>query len=122
MDEIPEDQRKEYVRQFLKELKWLIDESGLIVADRVKNRDALLELGLTARQREEIVLSLSVQDYCSGPTADEYEPGQYYVFGNKADGVEIYIKLKISESSGAEYAVCLSFHKAERPLIYPFNK
>ena len=52
---------------------------------------------------------------------DEFKPGYYWVFGKQIDGVEVYIKLKIAGLAGAERAVCLSFHKAERPLSYPFT-
>ncbi len=92
------------------------------MADRVKNRDSLFDLGLTGKQREEIVLELSVLDYSSGPIEDEYKPGLYWVFGKQVEGVEIYIKLKITEHHGKEYASCFSFHKSERPLSYPFKR
>jgi len=120
MDEIPEDELRIYVRQFLDEFKALILENGLIVKERQKNKDALLELGLTGKQREGFVLSLSVLDYSSGPVKDEYRHGDYWVFGTQIDGVEVYIKLEIVGQSGTEHAVCLSFHKADRPLSYPF--
>ena len=121
MDENLEDELRKFVRQFLDEFKALIYENGLLVIGRQINRDHLLESGLTAKQREEIVLSLSVLDFSSGPTKDEYKPGYYWVFGKQIDGVEVYIKLKIAGLAGAERAVCLSFHKAERPLSYPFT-
>ena len=121
MDEIPESELRKYVLQFLKEFKDLIFEHGLFVTNRLVNRDALLNLGLTDRQRDEIILSLSVTDYSAGPTSDEYEPGDYWIFGKKIDGVEVYIKLRITEKSGYERAKCLSFHKAELPLSYPFE-
>ena len=122
MLEKPDDELNKFVRQFLTELKALIYEKGLIVKDHVKNRDSLLELGLTGKQREEIVLSLSVSDYNSGPIKDEYKPGYYWVFGKQIDRFEVYIKLKIAEQPGAEHAICLSFHKAEWTLNYPFDK
>jgi hypothetical protein len=120
MDEIPKDELFRFIHQFLNEFKALIYEKGLHVKDRQINQRHLLELGLTARQREEIVLSLSVLDYNSGPIKDEYNPGDYWVFGKKIDDVEIYIKLKIAGSPGMEQAVCFSFHKAEYPMNYPY--
>ena len=79
-------------------------------------------MGLTASQREEIVLSLSVMDYSAGPIKDEYKTGDYWVFGKQIEGDEIYIKLKIANHHGTEYAVCYSFHKSEYPMSYPFTK
>jgi hypothetical protein len=105
----------------LKEFKDLIFEHGLLVTNRLVNRDALLDLGLTGRQRDEIILELSVSDYSSGPIRDEYKPGHYWVFGKRIDGVEVYIKLRIAGQPGKEQAVCISFHKAERQLNYPFE-
>jgi len=122
MDEISKEEQSKYVRQFLKEFKALIDQKGLIVKDRVINKDSLLVLGLTGKQRDEIVLSLSVTDYSSGPIEDQYKPGSYYwVFGKQVEGVEIYIKLKISGRPEAEYASCFSFHKSKEPLKHPLK-
>jgi len=120
MDEIPIDELRKFVRQFLIDLKNLIYDKGLIVQNREVNKQNLLELGLTGKQREEIVISLSVADYCSGPTKDMYQPGDYWIFGKIIDGDEIYIKLKIVGQQGEEFAVCFSFHKSEHSLKYPF--
>ncbi|NPV57606.1 MAG: toxin [Anaerolineae bacterium] len=120
MAEIPEDDLYKLAHQFLVDFKALIYEQGLLVKDRQLNKQHLLELGLTATQREEIVLSLSVLDYNSGPIKDEYKTGDYWVFGKHIDGTEVYIKLKIAEHHGTEQAVCFSFHKSEHPLRYPF--
>ena len=122
MDDLSEEELRRYVPEFLAEIKNLILQEGLYVAEHQKNKATLLELGLTGKQREEIVLSLSVEDYCSGPTRDEYKPGNYWVFGKHIDGVEVYIKLKIAGQAGNEHAVCFSFHKSEHPLRYPLTK
>ena len=121
MEEIAEDELRRYVRQFLIEFKALIDQHGLYVTNRLVNRDALLDLGLTGTQREEIVLSLSVEDYCEGPILDEFRPGNLWVFGKQIGTEEIYIKLKIAGSIDNEHATCISFHKAKHPLTYPFK-
>ena len=122
MSEIPEEELHKFVSQFLKDFKDLTYEKGLLVTVRVKNTRALLDLGLTGKQREEILLGLEVSDYCSGPTKDIYRPGDYWEFGKQIDGIEIYIKLKIAAQHRDEHALCLSFHKAEYPLKYHFNK
>ena len=122
MDDIPEDELRRYVHDFLKDFKELVDSGRFFVKERAKNRDSLLELGLTDRQRKEIILSLSVSDFSSGPHQDKYKPGIYWEFGKLIDAVEIYVKLKIAGQPGAENAICFSFHKAERPLRYPFEE
>ena len=122
MDENEYEELYRQVSQFLLEIKNLIYQEGLKIKDRVNSRDTLLELGLTPKQREEEVLNLSVLNYCSGPRDDIYTPGIYWVFGKQINNIEVYIKLKIAGQPGKERALCLSFHKAERQLIYPFSK
>jgi hypothetical protein len=109
MDETHEDALRRFVRQFLQEFKSLIFENGLFVKDRQINRQHLLELDLTAKQREEIVLSLSILDDSSGPIKDEHGTGNYWVFGRQIDAVEVYIKLKIAGSPGSEHALASHF-------------
>jgi hypothetical protein len=121
MDDKLESELRIFVHQFLNEFKVLIYVNKLSITDRLKNRDALLELGFTDKQKKEIILSLSVLDYSSGPIKDNLKAGDYWVFGKKIDSVEVYIKLKIVEYDDEEYAVCFSFHKSESPLKYPFK-
>ena len=121
MDEKPEDKLLREVRQFLQEFKSLLDENGFFITDRQKNSQALLDLGLTAKQREDEIRSISVLDYYAGPKADKYEKGMYWEFGKEIGGVEVYIKLKIGGTPAREQAICMSFHKAERRMRYPFK-
>jgi len=111
-----------HVRQFLYEFKSSIHEYSLYVKDHAKNKESLVELGLTAKQREEIIMALSVLDYCAGPIEDKIKAGDLWVFGIQLEGVEIYIKLKLAGSPGNEHPICISFHKSEYPLKYPFKR
>jgi hypothetical protein len=122
MADIPDEELQNFIRNFLKEFKALVIEHGLIVQERLKNQQGLLALGLTFRQREAIVLSLSLEDYSAGPVEDEYKPGHYWIFGKRIEDVEVYIKVKIAGPPEKEHAVCFSFHKAEYPLSYPFAR
>ncbi len=108
---------------FLKAFKLIVaQERGLDVIPRVENRDALIRLGLTERNRRQEILSLSVEDYCSGPEDDINRPGKVWVFGKKVAGKETYIKLKIAQVAGRKIAKCLSFHEAKHPMSYPFRE
>jgi hypothetical protein len=118
MDGLPNDEKLKQIKNFLYEFKELMAEETLFVVDRIKNCEALISLGLTFRQREGEIRTLSVENYCSGPTRDEYEKGDYWVFGKMINGIEVYIKLKITSDKHNEHAVCMSFHPAERPLRY----
>ena len=113
---------KDAVATFLKEFKSVVtDGRGLDVVPRRINRDALIDLGLTERNRRREILSLSVQDYSSGPDPDNDRPGELWVFGRIVDGREVYIKLKVAEVDGEKLAKCLSFHSAEYAITYPFK-
>lgn len=121
-DDLSEEEQRRYVRNFLNDFKELVDTGSLQVKGHIKTRETLLKLGLTRRHLEEEILSLSVSNYSSGPIEDQLHPGYLWVFGKTIDGVEVYIKLKIVSTPDNEYALCVSFHKAEKPLNYPFSK
>lgn len=118
-----EEELRFHILNFLKDFKELMGQGHYYVKEHHKNIQALRDLGLNARLRDELILSVAMDDYSSGPNPDEYHPGYYWVFGKNLDNVEIYIKLKIvSLNNGNEKAVCLSFHPSEHPLKYPFRK
>lgn len=105
---------REQAAEFLKTFKEQREKLGWIyVVDRHKNQDALSRLGFTKKQREEIILSLTAEDYCEGPELDRNASGNVWVFGKIEEGQEIYIKLKVTH-----VPICLSFHPAEHPLQY----
>jgi hypothetical protein len=43
-----------------------------------------------------------------------------WVFGKDVKGREIYIKVIISGTTSQ--TICISFHFAEHPLVYPFKE
>ena len=114
--------KKHEVRWFLKEFKQIVTSgSGLYVVPRRPNTEGLIELGLTAKIRTNLILGLSVKDFCSGPEPDYDQPGEVWIFGLDFDGMDIYIKLKIAQVGSAKIAKCISFHKAKFVLRYPFK-
>lgn len=123
MEDLTEEELRRQILNFLKDFKELMGQGRYYVKDHLKNIQALNELGITARIRDEIILSIALEDYSSGPIMDEYHSGYYWVFGKYLDAVEIYIKLKIvSQHNGNERAVCISFHQSEYPLRYPLHR
>jgi hypothetical protein len=107
-----DDAKRDDILYFLRDLKECIGENRFYVTDRVKNQEALIELGLTERIREDEIYSLTLSNYCSGPEQDHDRPGSVWIFGKKIDGVEVYIKLKIFNIKGTDQAKCISFHIA----------
>lgn len=112
---------KAIVKSFLQKLKATINSIGIIFLNRPKNSiQALADLSITAKIREEIILNLKVEDYSEGPKKETQQGGtEMWVFGKIIKGQEIYIKLTISEFTGG--AVCISFHRAELPMVFPFK-
>lgn len=112
----------EDVRKFLLEFKQVVtSDSGIDLVPRRETLETLRFLGLTKRNLEEVILGLSVADYCNGPEPDRDRLGEIWEFGKNLDGHEMYIKLKLADASGAKIAKCISFHIAKYPLKFPYR-
>lgn len=85
------------------------------------HQQALVDLGLNKQTQKDEILSLTVEDYCSGPNPDKDLPGQIWVFGKVIGAQEIYIKLKIAEIGSEKIAKCISFHPADHKLCFPYK-
>lgn len=110
------------VRRFLLDFKEAVSAGrGIDLVPRENTLLTLQFLGLTKQNLEDIVLSLSVVDYCSGPELDHDRGGEIWVFGADIGGYEIYIKLKLAEVSSTKIPKCLSFHISKHPLQYPYR-
>lgn len=91
------------------------------LGSRNKNRETLLELGLTNTLMFEEIRSLEVKHYSKGPEHDRNEKikGEVWIFGKEIAGKEIYIKLKI-DKAGSQLLV-ISFHTADYKIYYPYK-
>lgn len=109
------------VKEFLNQFNIKAEVFGIRFRnDREKNQEALLLLDITPLQRELIVKNLQVQDYVEGPVIDALnKEGEMWVFGKDVKGREVYIKITLGYENGQ--TICISFHIAEYPLIYPFK-
>lgn len=114
------------VRTFLAEFKRAATENGkyTAIANRDKNWNALTDLELTERQRDDTILALTPDDYSAGPEPDDnpLRGGFVWIFGAEVHGQHVYIKLKLVEDGPLRHATCVSFHRAERPMHFPFRK
>ena len=113
---------KEQVESFLEELHSKMKIFGILFRDdREKNRNTLQELEIVPSYRKVVVENLRVEDYVQGPVVDELNRlGEMWVFGKDVKGREIYIKVMISGTTSQ--TICISFHFAEHPLVYPFKE
>ena len=112
----------EEVKAFLDQFNIKTQVFGIIFRDdRDKNREALIQLDITPLQREMIVKSIQPQDYVEGPVIDMLNRlGEMWVFGKDVRGREVYIKITLGHGLGQ--TICISFHIAEHPLMYPFKR
>lgn len=113
---------KEDVEQFLENFYLKVKIFGIRFRDdRDKNRNALLELEISPRLRETVVMSLKWNDYSEGPIIDELnQHGEMWVFGKDVRGTEVYIKITMGTPNS--HTICISFHAAEYPMFYPLKK
>lgn len=112
---------KKQVEKFLEEFSLKIKIFGIRFRDdRAKNQNALLELGITPAQRMNVIVNLESIDYSDGPVLDALNnEGEMWVFGKDVKGVEVYIKISLGKPNSR--TICISFHKAEHPMSYPFK-
>lgn len=86
--------------------------------ERDKNIDALIELGMLQSEVPGVLKGMTVKDYSEGPLQDRQgRDREWWVFGPAYDGKLLYIKVGITGGR----VECLSFHKAEYQLVYPFR-
>lgn len=89
--------------------------------DRGKNTEALAELEITPTFRVNVIKDIVPEDYSEGPIVDIlHKFGEMWVFGKDVKKQEVYIKISLGHPNSA--TICISFHKAERPLKYPLKK
>lgn len=110
----------EAVAQFLSEFHRQKAEEGLVFYERAKNTQALLDLEISARERDEVIERLEVSDFYKGPRPDKVLIGaEFWEFGKKVKGVDVYIKISLGFPGRS--AACLSFHPAERKIKHPYR-
>ena len=113
------------VVDFLNLFKGCVMLGPLHVRDREKNRQGLIDLGITPDERKETLLGLEPENYVSGPEPDDTDDTKkVWVFGKELRNTEVYIKLRVVEDprrQGAHRATVWSFHQAEFKMKYPLR-
>ena len=80
-------------------------------------------IGYTRTDVFEVLQTLEWVDYVQGPLRDNRgRPHDLWVFGKYVERFETYIKFTVFVSEGDYVGVCVSFHKAERPLVFPYKE
>jgi hypothetical protein len=111
---------QEEVLEFLKKWREAL-ANNIDFVPRGKNLDSIKAMRLTPKFALDILHNLELKNYSAGPIADTSSPDQdVWVFGFNFGKHEIYIKLKVYLCQKKWRGKCISFHKADRPLLYPF--
>lgn len=112
---------KEEVEKFLEEFSLKVKIFGIRFRDdRGKNQHSLIELDITPSQRLDVIMKLDCYDYSEGPIVDALNnQSEMWVFGRDVKGNEVYIKITMGQPNS--HTICISFHKAEHPMPYPFK-
>ena len=113
---------REEVEQFLNSFHCKLKIFQIIFRDdRGKNTQALADLDITPAYRKDVIKQIVAEDYSDGPIIDTLNRyGEMWVFGKDVKGQEVYIKIALGFQGYP--TICISFHKAERPMRYPFKK
>jgi len=108
------------IEAFLNTFKAKMEVFEVVFLDRGKNLQALIDLEITRVSRKEILKQLRIEDYYRGPTKDADSGPDLWEFGRILNKKEVYIKITIGISRRP--VICISFHLAERAIIYPYKK
>lgn len=109
------------VKQFLSQFQTKLTIFNIVFVDREKNKNALMELGITSNMRLEVIKTLVVEDYSHTITDSLLNGyGEMWVFGKELNGEEIYIKISLGKTNKS--TICISFHIAEQKMQYPYKK
>lgn len=111
------------VKAFLDRFKTSVEFGYCQFHPRPRFEQDLIDLNLTRRQALNVILSLSVMNYSSGPTPDNTDESKdVWIFGCICEETEVYIKLRLIEAEPFDRGLIWSFHKAEYPLKYPLKE
>jgi hypothetical protein len=88
---------------------------------RPENMATLARLGMTITDARERILALTPADYVEGPKPrSENSSQEAWVFGLRIREVSVYVKLSIRLEPAR--CVCVSFHEAEWPMVFPYRR
>lgn len=101
------------IAAYLSEIKRLLSTGKYDFVPRRKNMQALAQHGLTITDAKNEILGLVVSDYYKGPKQDldAKSPGDIWEFKKNIDGMQFYVKVKITQENGEDILKCLGFHE-----------
>jgi hypothetical protein len=111
----------EDINNYLTEVKNLIAQGRVDFIPRPKNDLSIL--GLTIPHAVAIIGNLTYRNYYRGPRIDDNPAyaGFVWEFGDDETNYQIYIKLKIKETSRGNLLCIMGFHKADFLITYSYK-
>jgi hypothetical protein len=109
------------VEDFLAAFKAKLSVFGYFLINRDKNDETIEDLELKEKDIKKVLETLTVKEYSEGPKQEDfYDRGEMWIFGKTIKKVLIYIKITLAGVS--KPVICISFHKAEYEMNFPFNE
>lgn len=101
------------IAAYLSEVKRLLSAGKYDFVPRRKNMQTLAQHGLTINDAKNEILGLVVGDYYKGPKRDldPNRPGDIWEFKKNIDGMQFYVKVKITQENGEDILKCFGFHE-----------
>jgi hypothetical protein len=123
---------KTTVESKLKQIQYIISRGSdyfVFRSDTPKNKKCLKDLGFLPQDAIQILDELEVKDYSKGPEINKsntrsQKDEEMWFFGKEVEGLvtmEVYIKFSLVETKHDSTCYCVSFHKAEHEIEYPFK-
>lgn len=107
------------VKNFLSSMNVKIDIYGMVFADRQRCQETMRMLGINEIVAKSIIKSPDATDF-SKYFDDTTQWGcDLWAFGKDINGEGTYIKIGLGLPN--RQTVCVSFHKADFPIQYPFK-
>lgn len=106
------------IRDFPLEAKRLAQTGQTDFVPKKKNLDGMAQVAMLPKDIWDIVMVLAPEHLYAGPLADDQgRAGEIWVFNASGPaGCELYLKLKIRQSSMGKCLVCLSCHPPDFPM------
>ncbi|UOF90510.1 hypothetical protein LSG31_22070 [Fodinisporobacter ferrooxydans] len=110
----------EEINQFLSFAREYKAKNKLDFIKGPQEKYLLGELGISIKDAFAMLDLLTFENYYRGPSPDHAKPNQQvWEFGIEEVPADIYIKLTIRKTRND--LLFMSFHFAERPIVYPYK-
>lgn len=108
------------IQGFLAKLKQA-DTASITLARQEKTIRFMQLMELERDDVIAVLYTLAEEHYSEGPSRNDWNTGDVWVFGIHLDEKLIYVKLSVTSVQRRHAMLCMSFHPAERPMRFPYQ-